>query len=645
MKKALLYPAILLLLVILFFWKLTLSGVQYIWTDSPDLANQVLPWWNYQAREWQAGRFPAWEPNHWAGQPLVGQAQPGAAYPLNWLLFSTPLKNGALRDSYLNWYFVLVRFLAALNAYLLARYFARSYPAALLAGLVYSLGGFVGNTDWPQMVNGAVWMPLVLLFQAKALNGERAIPNAALGGVFLGLAWLAGHHQVPTFFTYAIGGIWIHALIRDVRRTLPLAATFGLFWVAMSAAQTFPAYEYAKLARRWVGASDAIDWKTAVPYFVHREYSAGLVSIFGVVLPGFSKAATTGFVGITAVALAAWAVVRGWTAEVRVRMLLAVALFGVLVAWGADSLLHGILYAIGPLIEKSRSPNMAMAVFDLAAAVLAAYGLDALRAERPATDRAAWIVGGAGLAILLPAWGKMLAQGRDSLYEDRILLSAMCALAVGALLASYRREAITPRFLTVALMGIVMSELYAEGSYHFRNRFQPWKDSSIEHTTKHGDIAAFLRAQTGQPFRVEVDDQKIPYNFGDWHGVEQINGYLASLTSNILRLDIGTDPARRLFGTRYWIGAGPQNSAQRLVFRGASGMNVYENPGVLPRAWSVHTILKAANDDEVRALLQNARVAVALESVAFAKASLPAVEAPFQCAGPDEIRLTSYEPG
>lgn len=650
--SALLYPALLALLVILFFWKLTLSGHQYTWTDSPDIANQVLPWWNFQAREWQAGRFPAWETNHWAGQPLPGQAQPGAVYPLNWLLFLTPLKNGlVLRDSYLNWYFVLLRIIAALNTYLLARYFTRSRGASLFAGLLFSLGGFVGNTDWPQMVNGAIWAPLVFLFQAKALNGERPYPNALLSGFFLGLSWLSGHHQIPTFFTYATAGVWLYACFRAPRANLPLFGVFLATLATTSAAQILPAYEYGKLAHRWVGLDDPVDWQTKVPYFIHREFSAGLLAPFAILLPGFSRAATTGFLGITAITLATLAVLRWFTTDLRIRILVALAAGSLLFAIGGESLVHGLLYALGPLVEKARSPNMAIVVFDLAAALLAAYGFDALLADpRPASDRLAWILASVAAVILVPVWAKMIFTGRDSLGDDRILLSAFLALTTAALLAAYRRLVISVPFLAAALAGITLLELYAENSNHYRNRFQKRADSSIDQTVLHDDIAAFLRAQHAAvgPFRVEVDDQKIPYNFGDWHGVEQINGYLASLTANILRLDIGSDPARRLFGTRYWVGAAPQSAAQTLVFRGRSGKNVYENPGTLPRVWSVHTVLDAANDDELRGLLQNPRVAASLDRVAFLKGGLPqnAIDAPFACAPePDQIRITNYEPG
>src|SRR3979411_1655537 len=76
-------PAILFLITVGIFWKLTLSS-QYTWFDEPDLVNQVLPWYQFEATEWHRGAFPLWDPHYWGGQSLIGQGQPGAAYPFNW---------------------------------------------------------------------------------------------------------------------------------------------------------------------------------------------------------------------------------------------------------------------------------------------------------------------------------------------------------------------------------------------------------------------------------------------------------------------------------------------------------------------------------------------------------------------------------
>src|SRR2546430_16452290 len=118
--QAVAWPALLLLICICFFWKLVLTN-QYTWLDSPDTVNQILPWYQFQAGEWHQGKFPLWDPYHWGGQSLIGQGQPGAAYPLNWILFLLPLRNGWIRQPYVHWNFVLIHLMGALFCYWLFR--------------------------------------------------------------------------------------------------------------------------------------------------------------------------------------------------------------------------------------------------------------------------------------------------------------------------------------------------------------------------------------------------------------------------------------------------------------------------------------------------------------------------------------------
>src|SRR5581483_6027736 len=134
---------------------------------------QVFPWFDEEARQFQHGHFPVWDTHEWAGQPLPGQAQPGVAYPLNWLLWLMPRKHGHIQIVSLQWYYVVIHFMAALFAYWLCRDLGRSRAASFAGGLVFALAGYVGTTNWPQMVNGAVWTPLVFLFQLRAARGLR----------------------------------------------------------------------------------------------------------------------------------------------------------------------------------------------------------------------------------------------------------------------------------------------------------------------------------------------------------------------------------------------------------------------------------------------------------------------------------------
>ena len=210
--RALTFPLVLLLIIVAFYWKLTFT-YQYDWMWGSDIGQQVFPWFEEEARQLQHGQLPLWDPHSWLGQPLLGQAQPGAAYPLNWLLWFVPRQHGHIRMWALQWYYIAIHYMAALFCYLLCRDLGRSRAASLVAGLAFSLAGYVGWTDWPQMVNGAVWTPLVFMFLLRATRGVHPQASAALCGLFLGMTWLSGHHQVPIFLTLACIGVWLYYLI------------------------------------------------------------------------------------------------------------------------------------------------------------------------------------------------------------------------------------------------------------------------------------------------------------------------------------------------------------------------------------------------------------------------------------------------
>ena len=300
-----LFPLLLLLLIVAFYWKLTLTK-QFDWMWNPDLSQQVLPWFIAQARQWHSGHFPLWDPYLWAGQPFIGQAQPGAVYPLNWILFLLPMRGGVIRMGFLQWYYVIVHYMAALFCYWLCRDLGRSRAASLFAGLAFSLTGFLGFTLWPQMMNGAVWAPLIFLFLLRAARGYRPLASAALSGIFFGFAWLSGHHQIPLFTGLAVAGAWLYFIFRERPanwRLGWLAAVSAVVMFLTGALQILPAYEYGHLARRWVGAPHAVNWNQPVPYSVHQIYSLLPHNLLDIALP-YDNGHLAAFLGLTICALA-----------------------------------------------------------------------------------------------------------------------------------------------------------------------------------------------------------------------------------------------------------------------------------------------------------------------------------------------------
>ncbi|MEO8369740.1 MAG: hypothetical protein ABI806_11100 [Candidatus Solibacter sp.] len=364
---------VLLLVTAAFYWKLTISR-DWTFLEGPDQANVVRPWLDYEAREFHAGRFPLWDPYEWAGHSLIGQVQPGIANPLNWILFAMPLSDGHIPVSTLHWYWVTIHWLGAVFCFALCRDLGAGYVASLLGGCIFSLAGFVGHTDWPQLLMSAIWVPLVLLFFARAARGLAPDASSALGGAALGMAFLGTHHVVPTFTAVLVGTMWLAYVALDWRRVARWrhAAIFFAVWLMVSAVQVLPALEYAKQSLRWAGAAEPLRWGQPVPYEVHAQYSLGWPSVAGIAVPGISLHANP-HVGFAALLLAL-AVVWRRRGDARVRWFGVVALGGLLLALGKDFPLYWLIYRFVPMVEKAREPAMAIALCQVGIAALAALG-------------------------------------------------------------------------------------------------------------------------------------------------------------------------------------------------------------------------------------------------------------------------------
>ena len=589
-------PALLFLLTVGIFWKLVLTN-QYTWLAQPDYANQVLPWLQFQAGEWHQGQFPLWDPYHWGGQSLIGQGQPGAAYPLNWILFLLPLRNGWIRQSYVHWYFVLIHFMGALFCYWLCRDLKRSRTAAILAGAAFGLSGYVGNVDWPQMLNGAIWAPVVFLFLLRAMRGESPATNAILAGAALGFSLLSGHHQAPLFVALAAAATWIYYFVAAPmprRKIVCLAALFAVFVVLTGGLQVLPAYEYGKLSLRWVNAPEPVGWNDPVPYFVHHNYSLGPLSIFGIVIPG-AHTGVNPFLGLAVISLALLGIAAGWH-ERMIRFWGAIAIGGLVFSLGGNSVFHGALYAIVPMVEKARSPGMAILIFHLGAAVLAAYGLDAIGSQARDwvwTRRVVWVALALSAALYATRFVQII-KSVEPQGPDGPALAGLSALLLAGLYQGWRRSALSERATRVLLVLLMLFETGTVTGFYYQRSGAP--DSPLARLKQNADIVRFLRDQT-QPFRAEIDTEAVPFNFGDWFGVDIFEGF-CGVTKNVI-VNHGAPLFRDLFALGYYIGPKPARDGQVEIFSGESGLKVYRNPGQHDRAWAVHDAFEIPNDKAV----------------------------------------------
>lgn len=635
-----LFPLLLLAIVIGFYWKLTLT-TQYDWVWGPDLTQQVLPWFEEEARQLQHQRIPLWDPHHWMGAPMLGEAQTGLAYPLNWLLFLTPRAQGHLRMISFQWYFVAIHYMAALFCYLLCRDLGRSRTASLIAGLVYSLAGFVGTTDWPQMINGAVWFPLILLFQLRAIRGYKPLSSAVFAGVSLGMAWLSGHHQVPIFATLTTGAIWFYYIFRKGRiawHFVSLAAAMILFMALVGALQILPAQEYGQLAKRWVSAKHEVGWNETVPYYVHQEFGLNPMSLFAIVFPGLNRHADP-FIGVVAFALVLLAVALCWKQH-AVKLFTAVAIGGIVYSLGQNSVFQGFLYAVLPTVEKARTPSMAVVIFNVAAAVLTAFGLDYFAPHAHSVWARRMVLGilGFGLVTYTLIEATLFMNKLTWPADERVVLTAFIAVLLAALLHAWRSGNLNSRQAGVFVTMLLLLELGNDSGFAFVHREDTDRHNFADKIVTNRDIAEFLHQQVGT-FRVETTTDKLVPNWAEYNNLDAVEALGASVTSNVLNLEWHTWQTRLLLGVRYTVGEKPPLQDSKEVYSGASGLKVYENPGAFPRAWAVHEIVAARTDRDVLPVINDHLGD--LRRKAFSTAKIPALP---PCNAADDVSVSRYTP-
>jgi len=627
-------PLLLLLICCGIYWRLTLSA-EYTWIDSPDLVRMEVPRFQFQALRWHHAAFPLWDPHQWCGQPFLGQIV-GAANPLNWPFFWLPLGGGGrVKLEVLHWYYVMIHFLGGLFMYWLCRDLRRSRTAALAGAIVFAFGGFFASAPWPEVMAGYVWIPLVFLFLLRALRCYRPTASAALCGLFLGAAWLSGHHEIPTYLSLAVAAVWIYRIAShpaDRSRLLRLAALALLIAVLVSGFQTVPGYEYAQRARRWAGADHPLAWGETIPYSVDTAYSYSPGALVNLFVP-YLAASTSDYLGVVAIVLALLGVAACWK-ERPVPLFTTIALCGLLFAMGTYNVFHGMAYAVVPLFGKARVPVRLLALFAFAAAPLAAYGLDAVFAQRAprAVQRVAIAMAALGGGIYAVA----IAAGEIHQYVpgEHVMFAGLMALLLAAVLVAWQRGAVHARLAAIAILALMLMELgFTNAGFSERTAGH---GASVTELTAYDDIARYVRPQP-ELVRVYFADN---FNFGDWEGIDSLTGFGAGVTSNMLQIEWWRPRVQDLLGVTYTIAKKPSRPDQVLVFQGSSGLNVYRNPLAFPRVWTVHQVMLLQKPDQLRAAM--ADPAVDLHSIAPTLEPIPPLET---CAAPDQAWMTGRNAG
>jgi len=353
----------------------------------------------------RAGYAPLWNPYIFCGMPLLGAAQAGVLFPLNWfyLFFSAPVAtNLMMLSAYL---------LAALGAYLYARRSGSDISGAVVTSLVWQGSAFlVGQVSHTNIVHTAALLPWLLWsIDGYAEKGDRR--RGVVVAVLVALQCFAGHQQtfVYTLLLAAVYALvmWRASLFTGQRRPAYVWSLVMLAaGLALAAVQILPTLELLQHSLRGKASYEFFSsfsmprgflWTFFAPYVM----GGGNGNLFRAPYVGPSfYAEYVGYVGLATLALALLALILRRDAKTMFWSIVIVA--GIILALGRYAPLefYGFIYAV-PVLNLFRVPARHLMEVEFALAVLAGRGLTALMAGRDRSRLVKWVVIAGGMVVLL----------------------------------------------------------------------------------------------------------------------------------------------------------------------------------------------------------------------------------------------------
>ncbi len=607
------YAALAAVLPVLLVLPALVQPARLVYPSWSDLADLTLIHWPKVTllRQSLAGGqgWPLWSPYALSGQPLAANQLAMLFYPPALLLLPGP------RGWAFSLFYALHLAWAGLGAHRLVRELGRPPAAALLAAVIFALGGkmaahlAIGHVS---LMAAMAWTPWAFAWLHRALT-RRSAAFAALTG--LALAAQATTHTYALAYT-AYGLLLYAALhlltapgaprerLRAAWSLLPRLALIPLTAVLLGAAQLLPLLEMAPHSNRALNFAEAT-------FF---SLSPGQ-TLTGILFPTPNVGHEwTIYPGLLTLLLAAgaWQVRR----ERPVRIFGALTLLGVVLALGSSTPVYRLAYDLLPGLRWLRTPARLWFFISLGLAVLAAYGLEGWQVlwRRPARRwlrlaLVAWIA----FALLLSLG---VTLGLDQAGRGTWGLG-LFGLLSGVLLlsASSRRgqhASRFPRYWQLAACGLILVDLLSFDVTLLRFPTQ------AQVAAQGREAAQWLAARPG-PFRAYSPSFSLPQPAATEAGLQQIDGvepvhladydrFLAlagGYEQDAFAVTIppfpegvplaeahrGDRPNLHLLGLlngQYLVAAFPLD-LPGLIARWQNGATwIFENELALPRAWVVH---------------------------------------------------------
>jgi hypothetical protein len=376
-----------------------------------DALGQYFPWRFFAAKQLQSGVLPLWNPYQFAGAPFIANGQSAVFYPFHFPFWIASSENGIARAFGVS--ALLHTLLAGWGTYALLQNWKLSRAASLLGAVAFGFCGYLAA--WvvlPTLANTASWLPLCVLLL------ERATPSSSAGTdwkivAFLSLALactlLAGHAQI---FFYIGVALFLRALfLPQIARALGALFFACAGCALLGAIQILPILELARNGHRAGSTPGTQGWS----FLQERALQfSELPSLFVPAWPRLSFSENFGYVGLGVLLLAVIAIIafairsskfKAQNSKFKIQnskcaFALLLALFGLLYAT-ATPIAQAFYFGV-PGLSQMGGVGRALVLWSFGAALLAALGLEALRAR--------WSTPAIPLVALLVVFGELFGN-------------------------------------------------------------------------------------------------------------------------------------------------------------------------------------------------------------------------------------------
>ncbi|MCE5299674.1 MAG: YfhO family protein [Spirochaetia bacterium] len=598
----------------------------------------------------QYADLPLWMPHLFFGVPLLASSSLLYFYPTDLIAMFLPIEPQYLYVPDM----MIHMFLAFLGMFLYMRQTGARREAALFAGTVFMVSGFMMSYiyvgHWNNIKAGAL-IPLIFYFTEKGLSEKRLL-HLLNAGIFLALQVLATGMQIMAYTLLGTGLLAVYRAWQSRSEKGAMPKLLMLFAASVAAAAVFsalqllPSLPYTDFS--WRGSftyNDFISWSIhpleTLSFILPQVFGLSDRTYFG----GMPFNLTTYYFGIIPLLFVPFAFMGKKRKEAL--FLSAASVLFLILAFGGFTPLYKIFYYV-PIFKQFRNPSRFIYVMTFFVTVLSGMGLNAvLEAAADKNDggakkffRAVSITAGAlALFFLVMAAGPVTGfvsglyraiKGAAIPAEIAVKVSGMARadmLAFAALAAAFLLVVwlmLSGRLKSALAAALLLCVLNFADVYRIEKKFVIMDDYS-KYVQAKDPVADVLR-QDKDIYRAADFSFAWGPNRNVYHGIEGVKGMHGLIPSDYMNMEqsgifniLGAD---RYFNIKYFIF--PSDTAIQGLEKVYDGnVKVYRDTGAQPRFAFKEKGIKARDKAQALEMMKNGAVNIYTTAVSTEVIDLP----------------------